>query len=175
MLRSATVGGRAPTCGAPVAVRRPDVAGKLIARSRPCRLVDLVECAAIREVRLLRLLPVAEIVLELEQCDLGELLVVFLRNGVECRTVEIACSYFLSLRRVQVFEVRLRNGTRAFLVDDLVDQRDRRLGENADRWDDDLHLVLAELLDRKKRLVLPGDQDIADAALGECRGRTTRA
>ncbi len=57
----------------------------------------------------------------------------------------------------------------------LVDHGDRRLGEDAERRHDDLELVGAEILHREERLVLPGDQHVADAALRERRRRAARA
>src|SRR5450755_1075797 len=149
MVRSAGPRASAPACGATLAARRSDAPVDLIACSVPSGLVDFVETAAVGEMRLLRLLPVAEVILELEQRDLFELLVVFLRDGIERRAIEIAGCDFLTLRRVPVLEVCLRYGACALLVDDLVDQRNGRLGEDADGWDDDLDLVLPEFLERE--------------------------
>jgi len=57
----------------------------------------------------------------------------------------------------------------------LFDHRHRRLRQDADRRHDDLELALAQFVDGQEGLVLPGQQDIADAALDEGGGRTTGA
>ena len=81
----------------------------------------------------------------------------------------------LALGAVEVAEVFL--GGLALLVggDVAVDERDRRLGEDRDRGLDDVELVLAELLEREVGLVLPGEEHVADAALGEGRRRAAGA
>ena len=81
----------------------------------------------------------------------------------------------LALRAVEVVEVGLRR--RALLVggDVARDQRDRRLGDDRDRGQHDVELVLAEFVQRQERLVLPRQQHIADAALREGRRRAARA
>ena len=43
------------------------------------------------------------------------------------------------------------------------------------RRHDDLELVGAEFVERQEGLVLPGEQHVADAALGEGGGRAARA
>ena len=63
----------------------------------------------------------------------------------------------------------------AVLEGDLVHDRDGGFGQNAQRGDDDLHLIGADFLDREKRLVLPGEQHIADAPLNKGRGGIARA
>ena len=40
---------------------------------------------------------------------------------------------------------------------------------------DDVELVGAEFVERQEGLVFPGEQHVADAALGEGRGRAARA
>jgi hypothetical protein len=81
----------------------------------------------------------------------------------------------LDLGRVQELEIGLGDLARPSLVDDLVDDGHGRLGEDAHRRRDDLELVGPELLDRQERLVLPGQQHVAQAALHERGGRPTRA
>ena len=81
----------------------------------------------------------------------------------------------LRFRRPQELQVGLRHGARAAAIDHLVDDRDRRLGQDAERRHHDLELVLAQLLARQERLVLPGDEHVADAALHEGRRRAAGA
>src|SRR4029453_14708207 len=81
---------------------------------------------------------------------------------------------FLRFRRIEELQIRLGNFARSLGVDDLVDNPDRRLRLYRKRRDHDLELVAAELVDGEEGLVLPGEQDIADVALGEGRGRAAR-
>src|SRR6185312_4000538 len=78
----------------------------------------------------------------------------------------------LAFRRVEILEVGFGDLAGALLVDVLVDDRDRRLSEDAQRGNDDLELVGTQLLDRQLGFILPGDEDVADAALDERRRRT---
>ena len=80
----------------------------------------------------------------------------------------------LPLGRVEELQVRVRDGACPFPVDHPVDDRHRRLRQDADRGDNDLDLVLG-LLDREIRLVLPREEHVANAALNEGVGRATRA
>src|ERR1017187_6531760 len=77
------------------------------------RLINLVEDAAIGEVRLLRLLPAAEQLIHREQADLRELRFVLLRHRFQARTVEMLRGDFLPLRRVQIMQVFLGGAARA--------------------------------------------------------------
>ena len=77
--------------------------------------------------------------------------------------------------RVEEVEIGFRRLARALGIDVAVDERDRRLGQDRDRGHHDLELVLAELLASQEGLVLPGDQHVADAALGEGHGRAAGA
>jgi hypothetical protein len=81
----------------------------------------------------------------------------------------------LGRRRIQKLEVGLRDGTSALPVDVAIDQCDRRLRQDALRGIDDLEAVRPQFADREQRLVFPGDQDVADAALDEGRRRAARA
>jgi hypothetical protein len=51
----------------------------------------------------------------------------------------------LAFFAIQVVQIGLGDLARAALVDVLVDDRDRRFRENADRRDDDFELVGAEI------------------------------
>ena len=80
----------------------------------------------------------------------------------------------LALGRVEILQIGLGHRPRPLLVDVLVDDRDRRFGEDAERRRDDLDLVLG-FSEGEIRLVLPRQQDVADAALDERGGRAARA
>ena len=76
----------------------------------------------------------------------------------------------LAFRRVEIVEIGLGHLAGTVLVDILVDDRDRRLREDRDGRHHDLELALAELVLREERLVLPGDQHVAESALDEGGG-----
>src|SRR3546814_3964716 len=73
----------------------------------------------------------------------------------------------LRLGRVEIFEIGLGHLGRAVALRIAVKHRDRRLGKNRDRRDDDVEPALPQLLLREKGLILPGEQHVADAALDE--------
>ena len=73
----------------------------------------------------------------------------------------------LALGRVQELQVGLGRRAGALAVGHLVDDGDRRLGEDAERRDDDVDLVRAQLPDREEGLVLPGEEDVAEPPLDE--------
>ena len=156
--------------------RLPEPSGTL-EDGRPCLVagpVDLVEHAAVAEVGGLRLLPAAEAV-DAEELDLGEARHVLGGGQLGlARTIEVLGGQRLALGRVEELEVGLGRLARALRVDVGVDDRDGRLGQDALARDDDLELVLAELLEHEEGLVLPGEEDIANAALGKGGGRTAR-
>jgi hypothetical protein len=75
---------------------------------------------------------------------------------------------------VQKLEIRACDLAGPPLVNDFIDKRDRGLGEDTNGGCDDLKPLFAKLIDREQRLVLPGDQHIAEAAFHE-RNRRPRA
>src|ERR1700757_2443762 len=83
---------------------------KQVMVSTSFRAVDLVKGAAVSEVCLVRLLPAAEKVFDGERFHLGKVSGMFLRDGFEARTEEIARDDFLAFGRVEIFEVSLGNG-----------------------------------------------------------------
>src|SRR5471030_950111 len=139
------------------------------------RLVDLVEDAAVGEMDLLRLGPAAEHLVDREERQLREALGVSPGDLGRARPEIVARDELLAFRRIEMLEIFLGDRARAAAVDRLVDDRDRRLGEDADRRRDDLDLVLAELVDRQEGLVLPSDQAVALAALDEGQSSAARA
>src|SRR5215470_10255668 len=142
----------------------------LCAPLSPARLVDLVEDAAIGKVPGLRLGPSAEYFVDGEQCHLGELLAVLGGNFRHPGPEVVSGGDLLRLLAVEKLEIGLGDCAGPALVDRLVHQGDRRLGEDADGGQDDLQLVPPELLHRQKGLVLPRDQHVADPTLGEGHG-----
>src|SRR5215813_4968659 len=143
-------------------------------RLRP-RLIDLVEHAAVVEELLLRLAPITELLRNGEQLELRELGIVLLRHLAPPRTVEILRGDILPLRRIEELQIGFGYLARAVRVDDLVDDGNRRFGHDALRRHDDLELVGSKLLDREEGLALPGQEHVADTALGEGDGRAARA
>src|SRR5450631_1795021 len=108
------------------------------------RLINLVKHAAISEMRLLRLLPVAGDFRQREQFYLGELARILLGYFRRPRPVVTLRRNFLPFRTVEVLEISLCNGTRASLVHNFVDDADGGLAENAHRRHHDVELVLAQ-------------------------------
>src|SRR5690606_1983935 len=138
-------------------------------------LVDLVERAAVAEMRLLRPLPAAEDrVVDGDQLHLGKLAGELGGHLLVGGPVVIAGDDLLGLRGVQELEVGLRRRARALAVDVLVHHRHRRLGQDRQRRDDDVELVGPEFLQGQERLVFPGQQHIADAALDKRGGGAAR-
>lgn len=58
---------------------------------------------------------------------------------------------------------------------EIIHDRHRGLGQNADRRHHDLELVRAKFLEREERLVFPADEHIADFPLKERGARAPRA
>src|SRR5262249_19132479 len=133
-------------------------------------LVDLVENAAFAKMILLRPGPAAEHIVDGEQLDLREGAFVLPGDLGIARAIGVARGDLLALLRIPVFEIGLGDLARALLVDHLVDDGERRLGEDRPWRRDDLEFLLAEFAQSEERLVLPGDQHIADAALDEGHG-----
>src|SRR5204863_5513248 len=100
---------------------------------------------AVREVRLLRLRPAAEDLIDGEEIDLRELAGVLGRGRRVDRTVVVAAGDVLAFGRIQVLEVRGGDGAGALLVDHLVDDRHRGLGQDGRRRRDDVELVRTQL------------------------------
>src|SRR3954451_25385720 len=139
--------------------------------SRP---IDLVEHAAFGEVRLLGRRPAAEIG-DCQKLELREAVGVA-GGGVGRRWAEIMLRRErLPLRRVEELKIGLRKGPRAAPLDNLVYDRDGRLGEHAEARHDYFHLALRDLVCRHQHIVLPYDKHIADAAPDEGYIRSARA
>src|SRR6185437_16812805 len=89
----------------------------------PTRLVDLVEDAAIGEMRRLRLAPAAEDLVDCEERDLRELVGMPRGDLGKARPVEIARRELLALGGVEESEIGLGRLARAVPVDIGVDER----------------------------------------------------
>src|SRR5437762_1606517 len=139
------------------------------------RFVDLVEDAAIGEMCLLRLLPAAEFVIDGEEGNLGEGILVLRSDRCVAWPVGVLRHDLLRLRRIKEVQIGFRLLAGALRIDDLVDHSDRRLSEDTFARRHDLEFIAAEFLERQEGFVLPGEQDIADAAFDEGHGRTARA
>jgi hypothetical protein len=61
----------------------------------------------------------------------------------------------LGLGGVEIFEIGLGRRAGPLPVDDRVDHRHRRLGEDREGRDDDLEFALAQLVDGQEGLILP--------------------
>src|ERR1700691_2499301 len=102
----------------------------------------------------LRLGPSADHVVDVDQFDIGIHGSELLRRG-EPRAEIVFRRDRLAFWRVEVLKVGGRDRARAVAIDDLVDYRDRRFGEDTYRGIDDLELVLAELVEHQVGLVFP--------------------
>src|SRR6266508_624965 len=92
--------------------------------------VDLVEDAAVLEMRLLRLRPAAERFVDREQLHLRELAFVFLGRLRVARAIEMLAGDVLALWTIKVREIGLGDFTRAVLVHVFVDDGYGRLGQD---------------------------------------------
>src|SRR5690606_24273981 len=113
---------------------------------------DPIELAAVVEVLALRLLPAAEHLVDREEAEVRIAAAVALGDRGVARTEVMPRDDVLALRRVQVLEIRLGDRASALAIDDRVDDRDRRLGQDADGRQHDLELAVADLLEREQRL-----------------------
>src|SRR5882724_2756287 len=138
-------------------------------------LVDLVENAAFAEMVLLCLGPTTENVVDGEKFNLGERFFVLPGDLRIARPVGIARGDFLTLLGIPILQVGLGDAAGALFVGNLVDDGDRRLGQDRQRRRNDFEFVLAEFTLRQERLVLPCQQHVADTALDEGHRRATRA
>src|SRR5690554_5162591 len=104
-------------------------------------LVDLVEKAAIVEVLGLGLLPPPEGLINGQETDVPEAGDVFGISVLRLDgAVEVLRGQSLTGGRVEEFEVRLGHFPCATTIDDLVDYRNRGLGEDADGWVNDFEV-----------------------------------
>src|SRR5271166_2384860 len=132
------------------------------------RLVNLVENPAVVEKGLLSFGPTAENAVDGKQLNLGELPGVSLGDFWCPWSIEILRGDFLSLGRVEIFEIVRRHLARSLPVDNLIDDAYRRFRQNADAWVDDFELVRTKLFQAQEGVALPSNENIAEAALDEC-------
>src|ERR1700733_661719 len=137
--------------------------------------IDLVEAAAIVEMRGLGLLPTPEGIVDGYQFERRKLAGVPGGDFRIARTIEIMRDDLLALLGVEKPEVRLGQLARATPVHDLVHHGHGRLGQYAQRRQHDVERVGPELLLCQQRLVFPGEQDVADAAVNEGHRGAARA
>ena len=126
-------------------------------------------------MRLVRVLPAAEHVVDREQGYLGELFAIPGQRGLGARTIEISAREVLSLIGVKKIEIRFGHSLGAAFLYDFLHQSHGRLGQNADGRSHDLVFLSAEFLEREIRFIFPSDQNVADAALDEGGGRAAGA
>src|SRR5688500_14348732 len=131
----------APFKGRPTRRCRAPLQGCLICGSS-ARPVNPVEHPAVVEVRLLGVLPAAKGPIDREQLDLRERARVFRRHPLVARAVMIPRRDFLPVWGVQELQIGFGHRFRSLSRDDLVDDRYRRLRQNADRRGDDLDFAL---------------------------------
>src|SRR3546814_13380024 len=93
-------------------------------------LENLVEQAAVGEVRCLGTRPTAEVAVDRKHLELRKILGVFRRHLRIARAVIIPGDDFLGFRRVEELQIGLRYGLGAVLFGIAVNHRDRRLGED---------------------------------------------
>lgn len=136
--------------------------------------MDMVENAAVSEVALLSRAPAAEVG-DVGHADLREAVS---ETGGHCRiarAVEVLGGQNLSWFVIELREVGLGAVARALAVHDAIDHGHRRLGQDGDGRGDDVDLVRSQFTGSEECLVLPRQQDVADAALDEGGGRPPRA
>ena len=113
------------------------------------RLIDLVEDAAVGEVRLLRLLPAAERLSMVTSFIFGNCAAYCLATDGEARPEVVAGAMIsCAFGRVEILEIGLRDGARALLVDDLSTTATGGSARMLSDGRDDLELVRAELVRR---------------------------
>ena len=105
---------------------------------------------------------------------LGKLALYLLKASWIARAIEILGFDLLRLGRVEEIEEGFRDLAGTVLVGILVNQRHGRLRQDGTAGIDDLVLA-GRLLLRQMRFIFPGQQHIADAALGEGDGRAAGA
>src|SRR6516164_7877240 len=110
--------------------------------------VNLIECTAVVEVRLLRLLPAAKHRVHGEQLKLWKIRTGFGRSREPWAEV-MPRDYFLPLPAVEIFQIRFGHCAGAVPVCHFVDQGDGRFRQNTGRRIDDLEPVVAELVERQ--------------------------
>ena len=123
----------------------------------------------------LRLGPAAERTIDGGQRDIGKLLAVLGQDLRVARTIIVPRLDLLRLRRVEEVQIGFGGGAGFLAIDILVDDRHRRLGQDRARRIEDFVLVASRFLQDQMGFVLPRQQHVADAALGEGHRRTTRA
>src|SRR5271165_6233411 len=132
------------------------------------RLVNLVENPAVVEKGLLSFGPTAENAVDGKQLNLGELPGVSLGDFWCPWSIEILRGDFLSLGRVEIFEIVRRHLARSLPVDNLIDDAYRRFRQNADARIDDFELVRTKLFQAQEGITFPSNKNIAETALDKC-------
>src|SRR5258705_887962 len=83
------------------------------------QLINLIEDAAVIEVRLLDLAPAAEDFVDREEFDLSEVFAVLLCDLHQTWTIKVLGRNLLAFRRVEIFQIRLRHRSGSVLINDL--------------------------------------------------------
>src|SRR5690606_32680936 len=138
------------------------------------RLVDAVEGAALAEMLGLRLGPAAELLVDGEEGHLREDVGMLRRDLGVARAIVVLRRDLLAFLAVEEAQIGLGRLAAAALVDHLVDDCNRRFGQDRHARHHDLELVLAELVDGQEGLVLPAQEDVADISLHEGDGGAAR-
>ena len=99
-------------------------------------------------------------------CTGAKSLACFAATSLSIGPVEMRGDDLLRFRRVEIVEISLGDLARTALVDDLVDDRNRKVGAQANRRDDQIDFVGSVLLADGLHLGLEGDEHIA------CTSRT---
>ncbi len=82
---------------------------------------------------------------------------------------------FLSFIRIKVFEIGSSDLLGLTLLHHFIHHADAWLRQDTERRNHNFEFIFSEFLHGQKRLVFPGDEDIADSTLDKRRGRTARA
>src|ERR1019366_7645344 len=155
----------------------PGITGRRAARrtgGATLLAINTIERAVVGEMGRLRTGPAAENRVDGHERDIRKLGRMLRGDFRIARAVKMPGGYFLTFLGIEVAQIFLRDGARSMLVDNFVDDAVRRFRENAQGRGDHIELVRAQLLYGEIRLVLPGQQHIADAPLHESDGGAAR-
>src|SRR5690554_2949036 len=121
---------------------------------------------------LLSFLPTAEDVINPEQVNFRETILEFSSNGWIGRTVKVLTGQTLGIIAVKLFKISRCHLYGAMLTSTFVNQCDRRLCQDADAWNHNFKLALAQFLYSQEGFIFPGQEDITDATLYKSIGCT---
>src|SRR5690606_36381545 len=121
------------------------------------------------------LLPATESIFNRHETHIRIDVLVLCNDILVVHTVEVLSQNFLTFRRIEIVQIGFRYLARSTLVYHLVDDRNGKLRQQADFWDNDIILV------RSKNFLSPAcfsfkrHQHVANATFGKSRRCSTSA